>query len=33
MLLLNQVADDLVVKIWNWFPLEIRAGWGVRVGR
>lgn len=21
MLLLNQVTDDLVVKIWNWFPL------------
>lgn len=25
MLLLNQVTDDLVVKIWNWFPLEIRG--------
>jgi len=24
MLLLNQVTDDLIIKIWNWFPLEIR---------
>lgn len=32
MLLLNQVTDDLVVKIRNWFPLEIRGErreWGM----